>query len=139
MSEGSTVAITCHEGFEFDVDIGSSLTFVAHCVSDATGGSVVNGIEYKGVLLGEDGSPIPSCVPVVPDGGGSTDEVEMTTRQKGLYSECAKWRNNKDGVGDKNDLSLVNQLKQFAYCMQQDCMYSMTAANYGCRYTDGDQ
>ena len=60
----------------------------------------------------------------------------MSSSDKGINMECSKWRDNKNGVGTKNNLQLKNQMKQFAYCMQQDCATSMTQAALGCRYTD---
>lgn len=89
VGEGDVVSITCYEGFEFDLEGVTSPTFLAYCVADESGGSTVNGVEYEGILLGEDGSPIPTCVPIPPIPIVS-DEVEMT--QTGLYMECSKWR-----------------------------------------------
>jgi hypothetical protein len=91
VGEGGVVSITCNEGFEFDIE-GIASPFLAHCVVDESGGSTVNGVEYEGILLGEDGSPVPACVPIPPDIPVTVDEVEMSSSQKGLYSECAKWR-----------------------------------------------
>lgn len=127
--EGGTVTVECNEGFEFDDAVDSP--FIATCVAGGEGAS--DNDEYLGAF----DRSFPVCVPLIEEGGGQ--EVEMTGTQKMLYSECAKWRDNKNGNGGKPNLSLKGQLAQMAYCMQQDCMASMSASNYGCRYTDGNR
>jgi len=62
------------------------------------------------------------------------EEEAMPAGATGLNSECAKWRDNKAGTGNKPNLSLKNQKKQMAFCMAQDCQQSMEAVS--CRYTD---
>jgi len=61
-------------------------------------------------------------------------EAVMQSDDKGLNSECGKWRDNKNGLGSKKNLQLGNQMKQMAYCMAQDCAQSMEQIT--CRYTD---
>lgn len=139
--EGEGVTVTCNEGFEFDADVATP--FTATCVKDENGGETINGYDYLGIFDAE----MPVCVPIPPpdddeeevstggsaDGGGGS-YVEMYASLKGLNMECSKWRNNKDGVGNGNNLSLKDQLAQMAYCMQQDCAQSMEGI--ACRYTD---
>eukprot|EP00802_Teleaulax_amphioxeia_P000724 Tamp_00724.p1 GENE.Tamp_00724~~Tamp_00724.p1 ORF type:complete len:968 (+),score=193.40 Tamp_00724:245-2905(+) len=122
--EGETVTVTCHEGYVMDEDAPS--TFVATCIKneEAAAGDVYGGVFDQAM---------PTCVPEAPE--PLPDEVEMSSSAKGLNSECAKWRDNKDGKG--KDLSLQAQLRQFAYCMQQDCAQSMEQVT--CRYTDGNR
>lgn len=56
--------------------------------------------------------------------------------------ECSKWRDNKNGwanaVGSKFDMSITNQMRQMAYCMEQDCIQSLET-HTSCRYTDANR
>ena len=130
--EGGSITVTCNPGFHFDE--GENSPFMATCVKDEGGGETVNGVQYSGIF----DKAIPMCVPDIEE-DVSSDEAEMADSMKGLNMECAKWRNNKDGVGKGNNLSLKNQLRQMAYCMQQDCQRSMDAGVKGCRFTDANR
>jgi len=59
-----------------------------------------------------------------------------------INMECSKWRDNKNAwanaVGFKPDMTIENQLKQMAYCMEQDCAQSMEK-QASCRYTDANR
>jgi hypothetical protein len=77
--------------------------------------------------------PQPEPVPPVPPAPPVNVEADMGSAS-GLNMECSKWRDNKDGVGNKPNLQLYNQMKQMAYCMQQDCVQSLEAIT--CRYVD---
>ena len=130
--EGASISVTCYQGFHFDEDVASP--FTATCIKDDNGGETINGVDYLGVL----DLAMPVCVPNIDKKEKQEDAVIMSASDKGLYSECAKWRDNKDGVGLKNNLALRKQMAQMAFCMQQDCQASLSASRT-CRWTDGNR
>jgi hypothetical protein len=77
---------------------------------------------------------LPPPVPLVPPAPVAVEAAPMPAGMTGLNVECAKWRDNRAGTGAKPSLVWQLQMKQMAYCMQQDCIQSMNPQT--CRYTD---
>lgn len=80
---------------------------------------------------GAPGAPTPPAppgpAPGPPPPPPPATEKEMPTTAKGINNDCAKWR-------DRSKKPLRDQMKNYVYCMQQDCMQSMEAVS--CRFLD---
>ena len=74
---------------------------------------------------GEPAPPAPPSPPTPPTPSPPKAEEKMTS--KGINMQCKKWR-------DRDKKTLQQQMKFFAYCMEQDCAQSMEKIS--CRFTD---
>jgi hypothetical protein len=136
------VTVMCQEGSGFS-DKSAPKAFVATCVKDATTAVTV---DYRGNF----DKAMPVCEEVnldvvspSPPPPSTPPPKQMPADMQGLNLECSKWRDNKNGqeaTPKKGyDLSFEAQLQQMAYCMQQDCMQSMSASKGACRFADANR